>query len=175
MQPGLNGGLAVDEFCQTVVPGIYAAGDLTGGPMLANKAVVQARVAGRHAAGATSQPYHPESVVQAVYSEPQIAQVGRLRDDTGELNFVKLPYTNVLKPHLLPDSQGFIKLAFNPQSRKVEGGLAAGFHAADALASVALAIQLRASIDDLAVFGAAYPTISELASLAAESAASLQR
>jgi len=171
LKPGLNGGLAIDDFCRTAVPGIYAAGDVTGGPMLANKAISQARVAGRHAVGMVTQPFQPESVVHAIYSEPQVAQVGQLQNGDGLLKTVKLPYRRVLKAHLLADGAGFIKLAYNPLNREIKGALAAGFHAADLLAPVALAIQLKASLDDLAVLGAAHPTISELAFLAAESAA----
>lgn len=173
LQPGPNGGLAIDDFCQTTVPGIYAVGDLTGGPMLANKAMVQARIAGRHASGAATQVFHPESVVHAIYSEPQVAQVGRLQNEQGLLKTVQLPYESTLKAHLLPDGTGFIKLAFDLRDRKVTGALAAGFHAADVLAPIALGIQLEASIDDLAASGAAHPTISELAFLAAESAAAI--
>jgi pyruvate/2-oxoglutarate dehydrogenase complex dihydrolipoamide dehydrogenase (E3) component len=173
LQAGLNGGLAIDDFCRTAVPGIYAAGDLTGGPMLANKAIVQARIAGRHAAGALTQPFQPQSVVHAIYSEPQVAQVGQLRDDEGLMKRVKLPYANALKAHLLPEGTGFIKLAFNPLNRQIKGALAVGFHAADLLAPIALAIQLKASLEDLTAVGAAHPTISELAFLAAEGAATI--
>jgi dihydrolipoamide dehydrogenase len=155
------------------VPDIYAAGDLTGGPMLANKAIVQARIAGRHAAGALTQPFQPQSVVHAIYSEPQVAQVGQLRDDEGLMKRVKLPYANALKAHLLPEGTGFIKLAFNPLNRQIKGALAVGFHAADLLAPIALAIQLKASLEDLTAVGAAHPTISELAFLAAEGAATI--
>jgi pyruvate/2-oxoglutarate dehydrogenase complex dihydrolipoamide dehydrogenase (E3) component len=171
LQPGLKDGLAIDDFCQTAVPGIYAVGDLSGGPMLANKAIIQARIAGRHASGAKTQPFRPESVVHAIYSEPQVAQVGWLQGEEASLQTVKLPYASALKAHLLPDGTGFIKLAFNPQSRKITGALAAGFHAADVLAPVALAIRLNATVEDLASVSMAYPTISELAMLVAESAA----
>ncbi len=157
---------AIDSFCQTSVSGIYAVGDAAGPPMVANRAMAMARVAGLHAAGAAIAPYRPNTVVAAVYSEPQVAQVGTTSADDGSIQTVQLGFEAAMKAHLLGETEGFVALAYDSE-RKVVGGTAVGPHAGDVLAPVALAIQVGASLDDLAAIFAAHPTLSELAFAAA--------
>ena len=156
---------AVDSFCQTSVPGLYAVGDAAGGPMVANRATAMARVAGHHAAGAEVAPYNPDAVVAAVYSDPEVAQVGQL-DGFGSK---RVGYNAGLKAHLLGEPDGFVELVYD-ESGRVTGGLAVGSHAGDLLAPVALAIQVGATVADLAAIYAAHPTLSELAFAAARQA-----
>lgn len=155
-----------DPFCQTSVPGVYAVGDAAGPPMVANRAMAMARVAGLHAAGANVAPYNPQTVVAAVYAEPQVAQVGTTSAEDGSIQTVRLGFGAAMKAHLLGDTEGFIELAFDG-ARKVVGGTAVGPHAGDVLAPIALAIQVGATLDDLAAIFAAHPTLSELAFAAA--------
>lgn len=159
--------LPTDHFGRSPLPAIYAVGDAAGMPMLANRAMAQAWVAGRHAAGVATSPFRPETVIQAIYTEPQVAQVGRVAGE--ELQTVRLSFNEGLKAHLLPEGEGLIELAYD-RDRRVAGAVAVGPHAADALAPVALAIQMRASLDDLAAVHGAHPTVSELAFMAARSA-----
>jgi pyruvate/2-oxoglutarate dehydrogenase complex dihydrolipoamide dehydrogenase (E3) component len=170
LRPGPGGELPTDACGGTAVPGIYAVGDVTGLPMLANQAMAQAWVAGRHAAGAATSPFRPETVVQAVYTEPQIAQVGSVEGQGPSMAKVRLPFAAGLKAHLLPGAEGFVELVYDTRDGRVLGGLAAGPHAADLLASVAVAIQLQGTVGTLAAAGGANPTISELAFLAARAA-----
>ncbi|MCB8959333.1 MAG: NAD(P)/FAD-dependent oxidoreductase [Ardenticatenales bacterium] len=156
---------AVDSFCQTGVAGVYAVGDAAGGPMVANRATAMARVAGRHAAGAAVAPYKPEAVVAAIYSDPQVAQVGR----PGEGKTTRVNYGAGLKAHLLAETEGFVELSYDETGR-ILGGVAVGAHAGDVLAPVALAIQVGANMADLAAVYAAHPTLSELAFAAARQA-----
>lgn len=158
--------LPTDPFGRSPVPAIYAVGDAAGSPMLANRAMAQAWVAGRHAAGAATPSFRPETVIHAIYSEPQVAQVGRVADQ--DLQTVRLFFDQGLKAHLLPEGEGFIELAYD-RDRRVAGGLVVGPHAADILAPVALAIQTGATLDDLAAVYGAHPTGSELTFMAARS------
>jgi len=151
-----------DPFCQTSIPGLYAVGDAAGPPMVANRAMAMACVAGLHAAGANVAPFNPNSVIAAVYSEPQVAQVGIVTSDDDAIQTTRISYSTVLKTHLLPELEGFVELAYD-QSRKITGGVAVGPHAGDVLAPVALAVQVEASLGDMAAIFAAHPTLSELA------------
>ncbi len=154
----------VNGFGQTDLPGLYLVGDAAGAPMVANRAMAQARVAALHAAGSNPMPFLPETAIHAIYTEPQVAQVGTLTGDHVET--ITVPFDSVLKTHLLPEQEGFIKLAFT-QDRCVVGGVAVGPHAAEVLAPVALAVQMDASLNDLAALYPAHPTLSELAFVAA--------
>jgi dihydrolipoamide dehydrogenase len=93
--------------------------------------------------------------------------VGELAHDA---EMVRVPFTASLKAHLLAESEGFVQVHYSAQAGSVLGGFAFGPHAADVLAPVAVAIQLGATIEDLAATGGANPTISELAFLAARKA-----
>ena len=170
LQPAPSGELQTDPFGRTAIPCVYAVGDVTGKPMLANQAMTQAWVTGRHAAGAPTPPYRPEAVVNAVFTEPQVAQVGVVGELAHDAEMVRVPFTSSLKAHLLAEPEGFVQVHYSAQAGSVLGGFAFGPHAADVLAPVAVAIQLGATIEDLAATGGANPTISELAFLAARKA-----
>jgi pyruvate/2-oxoglutarate dehydrogenase complex dihydrolipoamide dehydrogenase (E3) component len=154
----------VGGFGQSSVPGLYFVGDAAGPPMVANRAMAQARIAGLHAAGAKPASYRPDTVIAAIYTEPQVAQVGRVEGE--QVETVQAPFVVILKTHLLPEDDGFVELAYDGD-RCVVGGLAVGPHAADVLAPIALAIQMNATLDDLASLYGAHPTVSELAFVAA--------
>ena len=168
LKPGRLDALAVDEFMRTAVPSIYAIGDATGTPMLANGAMAEAWVAGRHAAGVPTPPFQPRTVVAAIYTEPQVAQVGTLERDGENSRSIRMPFKAGLKTHFLPgESDGFLELVYEAGNGRLMGGVAVGPHAADVLAPVAVALQMGATISDLAASGPAHPTIGELAFIAA--------
>lgn len=153
-------GVVTDAYGRSDEPAIYVVGDAAGAPMVANGATAQAWVAGRHAAGAPVTPYRPESTVAAIYTEPQVAQVGRL--DGEALVTVQIPFSASLKGRLLPEEEGFLQLAYEEESGHLAGAAAAGPHAADLLAPVAVALQLDATLSDLETLYPAHPTLSEL-------------
>ena len=130
--------------------------------MVANRAMAMARVAGLHAAGAGAAPYKPQTVVAAVYSEPQVAQVGVTAASDGSIQTSRVSFSAAMKAHLLGETEGFVELAYD-DARKVVGGTAVGPHAGDVLAPVALAVQVEATLGDMAAIFAAHPTLSELA------------
>lgn len=149
----------VDEFGRSAVKSVYFVGDAAGGPMLANRSMAQAAVAGSHAAGAPTLPFDPNTVVAAVYTQPQVAQIGAL---DGAVRTTSLEEEQGLYAHLHPGDHGFVELAFDRESRQLVGAAAVSAHAADMMAPIAMAIQQAASIDDLASVFAAHPSASEL-------------
>ncbi|HFQ93840.1 MAG TPA: NAD(P)/FAD-dependent oxidoreductase [Anaerolineae bacterium] len=165
---GLDGGgvPALDEYGRTPNPSIYIVGDAAGDPMIANRAMAQARIAARHALGAPTPPYRPETVVAATYTEPQAAQVGNVAP-SDNVGTARLPFTAVLKARLLAHNEGFVELAYEKDSLRVTGATAVGPHAADVLAPVAPALEKEAAIPDLAAIYPAHPTLSELVFMAA--------
>jgi dihydrolipoamide dehydrogenase len=165
-----NGQLTVDQHGRTAVDHIFAVGDAAGGPMLANRALAQAWIAGRTAADLPAPGYCPHTIVHAVYTVPEIAQVGIVTSAEEELKRVRASYTTSLKAFLSADTDGWVELTFDPITRQVRGGVAVGSHAADLLAPVALAIQTNATLADLAAVFTAYPTLSETIFTAARAA-----
>lgn len=164
-----HGRYQTDAYGRTINPAIYLVGDAAGAPMLANRATAQAWVAGRHAAGVETGPFVPEAVVGAVYTDPEVAQVGQMGGDEGTA-VIRLPFSASLKAHLLPQVDGFIELVYRQSDTQLVGGLAVGPHAADLLTPVALAIQQHLPLAALAAIHPAHPTLSELPFLAARAA-----
>ncbi len=156
-----NGVVVVDEYGRSPQPHIYFAGDVTGPPMIANKATAQAWAAGQHAAGLAPAICPPEAVIGAIYTEPQVAQVGTLTGDSVKTSQVL--YSASLKAHLLPEGDGFVKLAYDANDNRILGAVAVGHHAADVLAPVAVAIRAGLSMQEFGVLCGAHPTFSELA------------
>jgi pyruvate/2-oxoglutarate dehydrogenase complex dihydrolipoamide dehydrogenase (E3) component len=164
-----QGVIEVDEYGRTANPRVYLVGDAVGGWMVANKAMAQARIAGRHAAGLPTPPYRRDGLVLAAYTQPQAAQVGCVVPHP-DVRTVRVPYSAALKSYLEPESAGFIELSYAAADRRLLGAVALGAHAADVLSPVALAINLGATLDDLANTYAAHPVVSELAFIAARAA-----
>ncbi len=164
LEANQNGSLAVNEFLQTTNPKVYAVNGANLGS--ANLAMSQGRVAGLHAMGASPSPFRMDTIVFGIYTEPQVSMVGNIRTAA---DVVEIQYEKVLKSHLLDGGNGFLRLGLESNGQII-GGLAVGPDANDLLAPVALAIQVRAKVDDLASIYTAHPTISELAFAAARKA-----
>jgi dihydrolipoamide dehydrogenase len=161
-----DGRVTVDAFGRCTNPAVYLVGDVDGGLMHANKAMAQGHIAGRHALGLPVEPFNPESVLLATYTEPQVAQVGQV--EGMDIETRRVPYAAALKANLL-GADGFVEISYRPEDRRLAGGLAVGPHAADVLAPLVVALQMKATIDQLANVHVAHPTISELLFLAARS------
>lgn len=157
--------LAIDGYGRTANPHVYLIGDASGAPLVANKAMAQGRIAGRHAAGNDVAPYEPRLLLLATYSEPEIAQIGDVTSPG--LIHARVGYDEALKPWLLPRQEGFVDLAFDASTQRLVGGLAAGYHAADVLAPLISALRSGATVEDLAGLYGAHPTLGELAFAAA--------
>ncbi len=164
-------GIKVGGYGRSVVPHIYAVGDVTGLPMTANKAMAQGWIAGRHAAGALLDPYRSETLVEAVYTDPQVAQAGLSEDEAHghghPVRVLRLGYEANLKAVLLNETEGFVKLVADANDGTLLGASAVGAHAADVLAPVVLGIRLGARLEDLAALFAAHPCLGELVFAAA--------
>jgi dihydrolipoamide dehydrogenase len=163
-------GIHVDAFCQTSQPHIYAAGDVAGAPYIANRGQAQARVAARHALGVATPPFRAEAIIEAIYTSPQLAQLGLTEFEAAHqghtVKVYRAEYGDALKPRLSGDAMGFIKLLVDPQEGRILGGAALGERAAEVLGAIAVAMVGGVKIDTLATLFPAYPTLTELVGIA---------
>jgi dihydrolipoamide dehydrogenase len=164
-----SGRIEVDEYGRTANPLVYLTGDADGGVMTANKAQVQGRIAARHIAGVPVEAFDPSTLIMPVYTEPQVAQIGDLRRGTGIVT-KRISFKKSLKAHIMMERNGFLELFYNEQDGRILGAVAVGPHAADVLSPLAIAIQFKGHIDQLAAVYAAYPSLSELPFVAAREA-----
>ncbi len=161
---GLDG-VEVDEYGRSAQPHIYFVGDATGAPMIANRAMAQAWVAGQHAAGLSPATFPPETVIRAIYSEPQVAEVGVMSG--AGITSVKAPFSAGLKAHLLPEGHGFVKIGYEAGNGRITGAAVVGPHAADLAAPIAVAMRGGLTMAEFGALYGAHPTITELAFAAA--------
>ena len=166
LRPDGNGTIAVDGFGRTQNPAVFLVGDAAGGPMIANKAMDQARAAVRCIAEAAVQPFDPGLVAQVTYTEPQVAQVGDVTTDES----VRVPFKESLKAHILPEGDGYLELFYDTENGRVRGAVAVGPHAADVVAPVLVALKLGGCVADLAALYGGHPSLSELPFIAARQA-----
>ena len=163
-------GIATDAFGRTSQAHIYAAGDVTGPPFIANRGQSQARIAARHASAAETAEFRPETVVEAVYTAPQVAVVGLGESEATAIGrpvkVFRAAFDKALKPRLSGATAGFVKILCDADDGRVLGGSAYGDRAAEILASVAVAIAGGTTLDTLAAVFPAYPTLSELPGIA---------
>lgn len=153
--------LHLDAYGRSNQDHIYLAGDVAGGePKVANRAQAQGWVAGCHAAGTVPPPFRPETIIAAVYTDPQVAQVGKISGP--DVKHVRVPLESGLKTHLHPESEGFLELTFAPDSGRILGAVAVGPHAADMLTPIGIAIHTDQTMEALASFFPAHPTWSEI-------------
>ena len=156
--------LQVDRVSRTSVPGIYAAGDCTGLLPLASVAAMQGRIAMYHALGDAVAPIRLRTVAAAVFTRPEIAAVGvpqsQIDDGTVPARTVMLPLQTNARAKMSRMRYGFLKLFCRPATGTVIGGVVVAPIASELILPIALAVQNRITVADLAQTLAVYPSLS---------------
>jgi pyruvate/2-oxoglutarate dehydrogenase complex dihydrolipoamide dehydrogenase (E3) component len=167
-------GIGVDEHMRTSAPGIWAAGDVTGIAQFTPIAQYQARIAVDDMFGSNGAVADYTYLPTATFTDPELAGIGLTEDEAREqgldyeaviheLKYVqRAQYTNT--------KHGLYKIVFDRNSRKVLGVHVVARGASDMLHTLAVAMRLGATVDDLAATHHAFPTIGEGLKAAAEKA-----
>jgi len=163
--------IKVDEQQKTADKGIFAIGDITGGPLLAHKAMYEARVAAEVVAG--KKIASDARVIPAViYTEPEIAVCGLSENEAREKNIsyeiVKFPWLASGRAVAMNERRGFTKLLVHPENERILGAGIVGKDAGDMIPELALAIEMAATASDVALTIHPHPTLSETIMEAAE-------
>jgi dihydrolipoamide dehydrogenase len=166
-----RGVIPVDKQMRTSLPHVFAIGDLVPGPMLAHKAMHEAKVAAEVAAGQKS--YFDARVIPSVaYTDPEVAWVGLTETDAKKNGTAykkgQFPWAASGRSLALGRDEGFTKLLFDPATHRVLGGGMVGPNAGELVAEVALAIEMGADAADIGLTIHPHPTLSETVALSAE-------
>jgi dihydrolipoamide dehydrogenase len=166
-----RGYIPVDKQMRTNVPHIFAIGDIAAPPMLAHKAMHEAKVAAEVAAGHKS-AFDARVIPSVAYTDPEIAWVGLTETEAKARN---IPYKKGAFPWLangrslsLGREEGFTKLLFDPDTHRVLGGGIVGTNAGDLISEVALAIETGSDAADVGLTIHPHPTLSETVAGAAD-------
>ncbi len=165
-----RGRIAVNEHYQTVVPHLYAVGDVIGFPALAATSMEQGRIAACHAFGVPTTSV-PELFPFGIYSIPEIAWVGRTEE---ELTAKGVPYETgvaryreIARGQILGDSQGMLKLIIHLETRFILGVWVVGTQATELVHIGQAVMALSGTLDYFINNVFNYPTLAECYKVAA--------
>ncbi|HEU18374.1 MAG TPA: dihydrolipoyl dehydrogenase [Deltaproteobacteria bacterium] len=157
-------GIKINNHCMTSVRSIYAVGDVTGGILLAHRAAAQGRAVAGHLFGDGSITWSDDFIPAVVYTHPALARVGfteelaRKQERSVEVRTVEYGSNIIARTEIM--GNGFIKMIFE-QGRLI-GVTIVGDHAADLIASMALAVGNKMTKGQLRNWVLPHPTLSEL-------------
>ncbi len=162
----------VNDHMQTAVDHIYAIGDVARAPLLAHKAMKEGLAAAEHAAG---KPSGYDTVVPAViYTSPEHASVGMTEQEARDAGYTvrigRFPLSASGRATTLGVDSGMVKLVGDEKTDLLLGFHMVGPDAGDIVSEAALAIEMGATLEDIALTQHAHPTIAEAVMEAAEHA-----
>ena len=159
-----HGRIHVDAHFQTSVPGVYAIGDVIDGPMLAHKASEDGVACVETIAG---QKGHVDwdLVPSVIYTQPEIAWVGKTEEQLKAANVAykigKYPFTADPRSRANAATEGFVKVLADKATDQVLGVHIIGAEAGTMIAEAALAMEFKASAEDIGRVCHAHPTVNE--------------
>ena len=168
-----NGFIETDKQMKTNVENIYAIGDVVGQPMLAHKAVHEAKVAAEVICGKKS-GFDALTIPSVAYTDPEVAWTGKTEKELKEagIEFKKgiFPWAASGRSLSIGRTEGVSKSLFDSKSGKILGMGICGTNAGDLIAEASLAIEMGCDMSDIALTIHAHPTLSETTAFAAEMA-----
>ena len=159
-----QGFIKVDDQCATNIPGIFAAGDVVRGPMLAHKGMEEGvMVAERLADKKTQVNYN--LVPAVIYTHPEIAWIGKneeqLKADGVAYNIGACPFAANGRALAAYDADGMVKLLVDSKTDRILGCHIIGANAADLLQQIVIAMEFSASAEDIGLTMFSHPALSE--------------
>lgn len=166
-----RGFIDVDRQMRTNVPHIFAIGDVVGQPMLAHKASHEGKVAAEVCAGYKS--YFDARVIPSVaYTDPEVAWVGVTETEASQAGLAvgvgRFPHAASGRALGIGRAEGFTKLIFDRETRRIIGAGIVAPNAGDLIAECALAIEMGCEAEDISLTIHPHPTLSESIGMAAE-------
>jgi dihydrolipoamide dehydrogenase len=159
-----SGHIRVNRVARTSVPNIYAAGDCTNFMPLASVASMQGRAAIFHAMGDAVNPTELRNVAANIFTQPEIATVGwtqkQIEEGIAQGEIYKLPLSRNPRAKMQGIKDGFVKLFARTGSGTVIGGVIVAPKASELIFPLALAVEHRLTVDEVARAFAVYPSLS---------------
>jgi len=159
-----RGAIVVDDECRTNLPGVWAVGDVVRGPMLAHKAeeegvAVAERIAGQHG------HVNFNTIPWVIYTSPEIAWVGRteqqLKADGVKYKAGTFPFLANGRARALGDTTGMVKFLADAATDEILGVHIVGPMASELISEAVVAMEFKASSEDIARICHAHPSLSE--------------
>ena len=159
-----RGFVVVDDSCATAVPGVYAAGDIVRGPMLAHKGMEEGVMVAERIAGKKTQVNY-SLVPFVIYTHPEIAWVGKteqqLQQEGREYTTGIFPFSINGRAMAANDTEGMVKILADAKTDRVLGCHIIGPSAADLVQQMVIAMEFSASAEDIGLTMFSHPALSE--------------
>ena len=160
-----RGQIDVDAHCQTLVAGIYAIGDVIRGAMLAHKAEEEGVMVAEIMAGQAGHCNY-DTIPWVIYTSPEVAWVGKteqqLKQEGRKYKAGQFPFMANGRALGQGDSQGFVKVLADATTDEVLGVHIINSHASDLIAEAVMAMEFKASSEDIGRICHAHPSLSEV-------------
>jgi pyruvate/2-oxoglutarate dehydrogenase complex dihydrolipoamide dehydrogenase (E3) component len=159
-----SGHIRVNRVARTSMPSVYAAGDCSDFLPLASVASMQGRTAIFHAMGDAVTPTELRNVTSNIFTQPEVATVGwsqhQIEQGIAQGEIYKLPLASNPRAKMMGIKDGFVKLFARTGSGTVIGGVVVAPKASDLILPIALAVEHRLTVDQLARAFSVYPSLS---------------
>jgi dihydrolipoamide dehydrogenase len=152
--------LAIDAQCRTSMRGVYAIGDVTGEPMLAHRAIAQGDLVARAIAGEPV-AWDKRAMPAVCFTDPEIVTVGLLPSEAKDAGVAVFPFAGNGRAMTRNRDDGFVRIVFVRQTGLILGIQAVGAGVSEMAGQFALALEMAATLTDLAATIQAHPTQSE--------------
>ena len=163
-----SGYVRINHHCQSNVPHIYAAGDVSGKLPLSSVAAMQGRKIAEHVMGLTARAHRHldyDKAAQAIFTDPEIAEVGVAEAEAfaagRKLRVTKVPFSANPKALINGDTRGFVKILSDPATGVVLGGAIVGRNAAELISVIAVAVTNHLKVVDIVDSLLVHPALSE--------------
>ncbi|HEC43254.1 MAG TPA: dihydrolipoyl dehydrogenase [Bacteroides sp.] len=160
-----EGKIKVDEYLKTNVEGIYAIGDIVGGPALAHKASAEAILCVENIAGHKVEPIDYANIPACTYTTPEVASVGmteKAAKEAGyEIKVGKFPFTASGKANAAGHKDGFVKMIYDAKYGELLGAHMIGANVTEMIAEIVVARKLETTGYEMIKSVHPHPTMSE--------------
>jgi dihydrolipoamide dehydrogenase len=157
-----------NRHCQTNIPHIYSAGDVSGRLPLSSVASMQGRKIAEHVMGLTARAHRHldyDKAASAIFTDPEIADVGMAEAEAfaagRKLRVTKVPFSANPKSLINGDARGFVKILSDPATGVVLGGSIVGRNAAELISVVAVAVTNGLKVTDIVDSLLVHPALAE--------------
>lgn len=166
-----RGFISVDKQQRSNVKHIFAIGDVVGNPMLAHKATHEAKIAAEALAGMTTE-WRALTIPSVAYTDPEVAWMGLTENAAKEQDIAyekaAFPWAASGRSLSIGRKEGVTKLLSDKQTGRILGAGIVGTNAGELIAEAVLALEMGASVEDLALTVHAHPTLAETLGFSAE-------
>ena len=161
-----NGKISVNNYLETNIPGVFAIGDITAGPLLAHKASSQAIIAAANACGEREEFLMGDIIPSCIYTSPEVARVGLTEKEARakgyQIKVGKFPFRNLGKAQAISQVEGLTKVIADSETGEILGVHIIGPAATELISEVSLAKRMEATYQDIATTCHPHPTLSEV-------------